>query len=222
MKLKLLVLITLIIASLLVQPKLSEADVSNEDAFTAAINAQRDLKGLSRLQPDLELSLVAKNWSAFLASQKTLLHSDLPVGITQNWKKLGENVGMGTSVESISTAFIGSSTHYKNIIDPEFTHVGIGITIADGTIYVVQRFMALEESLVAKPLPVIPTSTLPPATPTPTVVVIPILPIVEPTAPTAPEAQTPKVVSDINRGSIKKWLYILFSKWIIIWKRIAS
>ena len=41
-------------------------------------------------------------------------------------------------------AFINSPAHYANLVDPAWTHVGVGVTIAaDGRMYTTHNFMAL-------------------------------------------------------------------------------
>ncbi len=41
-------------------------------------------------------------------------------------------------------AFINSPAHYRNLVDPVWTHVGVGVThAADGRIYTTHNFMAL-------------------------------------------------------------------------------
>jgi hypothetical protein len=40
-------------------------------------------------------------------------------------------------------AFVASPAHYKNIVDPAYNYVGVGVTIgADGRMFVTQDFMA--------------------------------------------------------------------------------
>jgi uncharacterized protein YkwD len=43
-----------------------------------------------------------------------------------NWSILGENVGVGGSVDSLQQAFMNSPAHKDNIMLPGFTNVGIG------------------------------------------------------------------------------------------------
>lgn len=215
---RILAIFVLLVAALFVQPDIAEAQTP-EGVFLTSINTQRQLRGLEPLTPNGELSDLAVKWSGVMAEQKALLHSDLVTGVTQNWKKLGENVGSGGSATSIATAFINSPSHLKNIIDPDFTNVGIGITVSENTIYVVQKFMSLNEDLTAKPIPVIPaTTTLPPVAP-PTTVVVEIPIRVEPAVPTTttvPEA--PKAVSEVNRGSLWKIIKNIINKWLAIFR----
>ena len=41
-------------------------------------------------------------------------------------------------------AFINSPAHYRNLVDPAWTHVGVGVTFGgDGRMYTTHNFMAL-------------------------------------------------------------------------------
>ena len=42
---------------------------------------------------------------------------------------MGENVGIGPNVGAIHQAFLASPEHYRNLADPVFTHVGIGVFV---------------------------------------------------------------------------------------------
>jgi len=210
----------LFIAAVLVQPDIAEAQSSNTILLNS-INTQRTIRGLSGLQVNDEMTVLAQQWSEVLAEEKNLKHSALSVGVTQNWRKLGENVGSGGSAQAVATALIASPSHLQNIIDPEFTGVGIGITVSENTLYVVQKFISLTEEIIAKPIPTLPPSTtLPPVVP-PTTILVETPIQIEPAVPTTtstvvPEA--PKVVSDVERGSFWKTIKSLIAKALSFWK----
>ena len=57
------------------------------------------------------------------------------------WRSVGENVGVGYSVSSLHSAFMGSSGHRANILKPSYNRVGVGV-VMDGTkIWVTVRFL---------------------------------------------------------------------------------
>lgn len=119
-------------------------DPEKESEFVAMINDLRQSEGLGTLEVHEQLTAKARDWSHTMAEAGEIWHSELPDGITVNWKRLGENVGMGGSVEALHQAFIDSPGHYQNLIDPGFRHVGLGVTVdADGTIFVSEVFMEL-------------------------------------------------------------------------------
>jgi hypothetical protein len=58
------------------------------------------------------------------------------------WRKLGENVGRGGSVDVLHQAFVNSPGHYANLVDPAFTHIGVGVVERNGTLWTAHVFMA--------------------------------------------------------------------------------
>jgi hypothetical protein len=106
-----------------------------------------------------------------MAAAGRIWHSTLSDGITADWQKLGENVGMGGSVEGLHNAFVASPKHYDNLVDPAFTYVGIGVVTVDGTVYVSEMFMKLMPERVAQTPPTtrapVPPAALPAPAPRP-------------------------------------------------------
>jgi uncharacterized protein YkwD len=138
-------------------PGAAEAD------FIARINQLRSARGLGALSVDPELTTQARQWAATMAGAGRIYHSsDLSGGISANWQKLGENVGVGGDVGSLFQAFVNSPTHYENLVDPAYTRVGVGVVLAGDRLYTAHRFMALA------PTPPPPPPTVPPTTAAPT------------------------------------------------------
>ena len=151
--------------SALFPPASAQADsASDEAAFVAKVNELRAGKGLAPLQVNANLTEKARAWSAGMAAAGKIWHSTLSAGVTENWKKLGENVGMGGSVDGLHRAFVNSPLHYANLVDPAFGHVGIGIVMNGSTIYVTQVFM----QLMSVKLPTLTLPTTPTTAPKPT------------------------------------------------------
>ncbi|MFN8015746.1 MAG: CAP domain-containing protein [Acidimicrobiia bacterium] len=118
-------------------------DSAAEQDFLNRTNALRASLGLGALKVNGELLTKARNWSQTQADSGTIFHSTLTNGVTQNWHRLGENVGMGPDVASIHDALVRSPRHYENLADPGFTDVGIGVVRQGDVIYVTQVFMEL-------------------------------------------------------------------------------
>ncbi len=118
-----------------------EAEV---DTFIDKINRLRTERGQSPVTPDPELSLTATAWAAQMSQTGQLEHADdLSLGVSADWRKLGENVGVApvNQLDELFEAFVASPTHLANIIDPSFDFVGIGIVHSDGNLWMTQRFM---------------------------------------------------------------------------------
>lgn len=117
---------------------------AEEQEFVRLINDLRTSKGLPALNVDLELTYQARLWSQTMKDRGTIFHSgDLGAGISANWSKLGENVGVGGTVQALFDAFVASPTHYENLVDPAYRSIGIGV-VWDGTrMFTAHRFMAV-------------------------------------------------------------------------------
>jgi uncharacterized protein YkwD len=125
-------------------PSAAHADAaSDEAALVAKINDLRAGKGVPALQVNENLVAKARAWSAEMASAGRIWHSTLSAGITEDWKKLGENVGMGGSVDRLHAEFVASPRHYENLVDPAFGYVGVGVATNGDSIYVSEVFMQL-------------------------------------------------------------------------------
>ena len=142
-------------------PVSARADtVSAEAEFVARINALRTSQGLSAFEVHPVLVAKARAWAETMSDAGRIWHSALSDGITVDWQKLGENVGMGGSVDGLHRAFVASPGHYANLVEPNFRYVGIGIAMKGNTIYVSEVFMNLMEP---KPTPVVLPAPIPPA-----------------------------------------------------------
>lgn len=181
-------------------PGAAEAD------FTARINQLRASKGLGTLSVDAELVREARSWATNMAGQGRIFHTtDLGRGITANWVKLGENVGVGGDVGVLFQAFVDSPTHYDNLVDPRYTTVGVGVVVSGDRIFTTHRFMAVAPPAAPPPpapapdpAPVVTTppttiaapTTVPPTT-APTTTVPPVT--TTSTIPRPPDAPAPKL-----------------------------
>ena len=104
------------------------APSSAEAEFLALLNAERAKVGLPGLALDGGLQAAAAAQAGNIASAGSLFHQDL-IPLLGPWRTAGENVGFGPDVSSINTALVNSPGHYANMVDPDFTHVGIGVVV---------------------------------------------------------------------------------------------
>jgi hypothetical protein len=132
------------------------ADGGAESAFVAEINTLRAAHGVGPLRVYGELVGVARSWTDHMVADGGISHNGNLAGqVSAPWVKLGENVGVGPSVDSLMKAFIASPGHYKNLVDPAFNYIGVGVTIGpDGSMYTTHDFMYLpDDAPVAAPAP---------------------------------------------------------------------
>lgn len=156
------------------------ADAGLEQQFVASINAERAGAGLSALTPAGDLTTAARRHAQTMGSADHLHHNPNLGSAVGGWEKLGENVGRGPGVGVIHQAFMDSPGHRRNVLDPAFTEVGIGVIVVDGQIWVTEMFRL--PTGAAAPAPAAPAEAEPaapapaPATPEPTTDPVPATP----------------------------------------------
>ncbi len=109
--------------------------------FISRTNGLRGSLGLPGLSVNGALTAKAQQWAEHMAAVGGISHSNLADGAPSNWTRPGENVGRGPSVDAIHNALVASPEHYKNLTDPGFRYVGVGVVNANGTFYVSEVFM---------------------------------------------------------------------------------
>ena len=175
----------------------AHADPASEEArFLDLTNQLRRSQGLGALATNGELVSVARRWSANMAAAGTISHNmNLPHEVSLYWSKLGENVGVGSTVDSIQTAFINSPHHYENLVDPLFNYVGIGVVDSGGKIYVTVDFMQYS-STATTAAAATPRTTAPRSTSVPRQAPVPkAVPVTVPPAPSAsPPVTSPALI----------------------------
>lgn len=178
---------------------------SESSQFVAAINQLRASKGLGTLTVDTNLSNIAQTWAVTMAQQDTIFHrSNLADSVTIDWKRLGENVGVGPSVGNLMDAFIASPHHYENLVDPSFTRIGVGtVRTPDGLMYTAHEFAAVFGPTTAQPAAnPAPAVTAAPRTTTPHVAAAPRVTAPPTTTPPPPPTTTPTTqpVAEVTRS----------------------
>jgi hypothetical protein len=131
------------------------ADSGAEAAFVAKINGIRQSHGLGPLAVYGEVKNVARSWTDQMVANGGISHNpNLANDVSANWTKLGENVGEGNDVDSLMTAFVNSPAHYKNIVDPAYNYIGVGVSYdSSGRMYTTHDFMALDDGSSPAPDP---------------------------------------------------------------------
>lgn len=119
-------------------PPLPRPDLAAQ--FTAQINGARAANGRARLTVDGALVSVARSWAATMASRNRLAHNPGLAHAIRGWQYLGENVGVGYSVASLEGAFWGSPEHRANLLDRDFTRIGVAVSDVGGKLWVVEDF----------------------------------------------------------------------------------
>jgi hypothetical protein len=171
---------------------------ADEAVFLTKINGLRASVGLAALSSDAALAATSCTWNDQLIVANALSHdpnlSAAIASVEPNWRKGGENVGMGGTVDSLFDAFVASPGHYQNLVDPQYSRVGIcAARSPSGKLFTTHRFLGVGSAPAPPPPPPPPPTTAapppPPPPPPPTTAAPPPPPPPTP-APTQPPATT--------------------------------
>lgn len=123
-----------------------------EDQVFAAANAARAEAGLAPLERLTELDAVARGWSTMLATEGSdLAHNpDYSEQIPQGWSLAGENAAWTGETRVVPAdeiagpmhqGWMDSPGHRENILNPEYTHLGVGVAYSpEHGYYLIQNF----------------------------------------------------------------------------------
>ena len=168
--------LVLFVSSIGLSPASAQRE-ADEQTFITLVNQIREDEGLPPLIQDAQLTNLARSWSnsqqnGVCAGGAFICHANpISAGVTHDWQKLGENVGTGPEINAVMEAFVDSPSHFQNIVDPDFTHIGVGVVWDGNRLFTTHRFMKLANppapATTAAPAP---TTTPPraPATTSPT------------------------------------------------------
>jgi uncharacterized protein YkwD len=187
-------------------PVAAHADTASDAAaFLANTNQERSAYGDAGLTSDSALTGIAQGWSQEMASSDHLsddpnLVSKITAAIPR-WQEWGANVGTGATETAVQAAFVHSAAHFRNMVDPAFTLVGIAVSRAtDGALFVAVDFLQLEAppgpaaatASMRSPAPVAALVVPIVRTPSPLIVAPPtVAPAALPPTTPAPEAEPP-------------------------------
>ena len=120
----------------------SAADSGAEAEFLSLINQERTSRGLNALAHRPDVVPVARNWTAKLIADQALSHNpSLASLMPSDWISIGENVGFGSTVGGLHTAFMNSAGHRANILG-DFNRAGVGAARgADGRLWTTVVFI---------------------------------------------------------------------------------
>jgi hypothetical protein len=109
------------------------ARADDAGSLLAMVNNLRASHGVAPLASSPTLSSVAQAWSAHMAAGNTLGHNpNLASQAGGGWTKLGENVAGAGNITAAFNAFVNSSFHLGNMLDPAYNVTGIGVAVGSG------------------------------------------------------------------------------------------
>ena len=115
----------------------------------ALVNAERAKYGLSALTVDTKVqqaALVRAKETAQSFSHTRPNGSSFSTALTEagvSYRTAGENIAYGqTTPQQVMNAWMNSSGHRANILNANYTTIGVGYTVINGTAYWAQLFTA--------------------------------------------------------------------------------
>ena len=129
-------------------------------------NDARASVGANALVGASGVQAVAQAWAQRLADADVLQHNpEASAQLPDGWSSWGENVasGGGLSPEAMNDMWTASPPHLENMVNPDFTVMGVGYAVsAGGTVYGVELFAAYADPAQAGGEPAAPVEGLAP------------------------------------------------------------
>lgn len=121
-------------------------------------NMERAKYGLGALRYDAGLAALARRHSQNMHQYNFFAHKDIWGDLVADRRgkyypellvtSIGENLGKFTNSsnafkpEDLLKGWMGSPAHKEQILDPGYTHLGVGISVKNGVMYATQNFAA--------------------------------------------------------------------------------
>lgn len=123
---------------------------ADEQQALSLLNRDRAAHGLPALKANSQLTALARNYAQDMIRRGFFSHNN-PEGQSPfdrmrqagiSYKYAGENLAVNSSVAGAEAAFMNSPGHRANILNANYTEVGIGVVrSSSGSLYVVQEFI---------------------------------------------------------------------------------
>jgi hypothetical protein len=222
----------------LAQP--ASAAGSDASQFASLVNSARAAAGLPAYAYAGDLADVALGQAQRMAARQAIYHNPNLATEVSNWRMVGENVGVGGTVDSLHDAFMNSPAHRANILSDQFTEIGVGSVVGDdGRMYVAEVFRlpdggdaaaapepapapaagAASPAPAAEPAPEAPPVTEPPA---PVVTAPPVSPApVQAVAATTQPLSAPRVHTQVAAAAVRPAAPANHGISIVVWLAAA-
>ena len=101
-------------------------------ALLCLVNRQRTSRGLPALHEDRRLDRSAQGWTAHMVSAGQFTHghnfASRISAVGFDWSAAGENIATGFPTPAkVMSAWMASTDHCRNLMDPSFTAIGFGM-----------------------------------------------------------------------------------------------
>jgi uncharacterized protein YkwD len=139
---------------------------SDAEEILILVNQRRAEEGMAPLRRNAALEKAAQSWAATMAKTGYFSHTGRDGSTSQmriaaagyQGVRTGENLARGFSNPiSVMNGWMMSAAHRRNILDPEFTDLGVGVAEGKGGTYWVQNFGSSGAAPPAEPVELPPT-----------------------------------------------------------------
>lgn len=137
-----LVVVLALLASLVVPATSADASVDRdaERSMACQVDAYRRANGEQPHRIADDLTRLARQHAQEMARQNRLHHNPSLGSDVNGWSRVGENVGVGPTIDSVHSALVASTGHRRNLLDGRMTEIGIGVYRSGSRTWVVQVF----------------------------------------------------------------------------------
>ncbi len=111
------------------------------------INKEREAHGLNKITTTTELNTLAQNHSDDMAKNNFFGHVNLQNQTPEDRRKqlgiktpVSENIAKDVALDFGHEGLMRSASHRQNILNSAWTKVGLGISVKDGYLYIVEEF----------------------------------------------------------------------------------
>lgn len=126
-------------------PSSGSSGTSSSEAaqLQSLVNSYRAANGFPTLAQASDATAKAQQHADEMAASLSIYHSSsLSSGISPGWSAIGENVGVGGSVDQLESMFEASGVHRANMLNGAYNQIGVGATRGnDGRLYVTEIFV---------------------------------------------------------------------------------
>lgn len=131
-------LVALVLLFTVVLPVSSDGPCWDNAQRCDDVNQLREDHGRKALEQRHGIQKVADLWAESMALSGVLKHN--PDLAAQTIGLVGENVGYGVDWQTVRRAFMESPPHRRNILDPEYSEIGIGAQRDGNIVWIVLVF----------------------------------------------------------------------------------
>ena len=136
----------------------ADFDSDAEAQIFSDLNASREQAGVSTLKLDPKLTDAAHRHASLLQQHREMSHqfqneASLPQRLQAAgvfFSEAAENVGMNSDLDNVNDMFLASPGHRANMLNPAYTHVGIGVVHSGGDFWITEDFAKEPPSLSAE------------------------------------------------------------------------